>query len=543
MTGTLEADVVIVGAGSAGCVLANRLSAKRNLEITVLEAGGADDHPWIRVPVGYARTIADPRVNWCYRSEPVRTLDGRVIDYPLGRTLGGSSAINGLVWVHGHASDYAHWEQVAGEDWGWPAMQSALHSLEAASEQIVGNRGRAGPQPVSSADTSHPLAQATLAAAARAGLVSDSDYNSGQPDGIGPVQVIVKRGQRVSAAHAFLHPARDRPNLRVLTGARAHRVTLHESRAVGVEAVTASGSLKIRARRAVVLAAGAIHTPQILMLSGIGPPTPLQALGIGVHVAGPEVGQQLQDHLQLRCVYQLRHGNTLNQLFHSRWKQAWAGAQYAVARRGWLAGGALRLVAFVRSELAVDAPDLQLFFALLSTDRLGEPPHPFPGISFSVVPLRSHARGQVTLASADPEAPPRIELPLLGHADDLRRLSDGVAWVRRIVAETPLADAIVREIQPGPGVADRKMDDGLAAFARAQATTIYHPVGTCRMGRDPNSVVDPRLRVRGVTGLRVVDASVMPRIVSGNTNAATMAIAERAATMLLADLQTEGSLS
>lgn len=543
MNSALDTDIVIVGAGSAGCVLANRLSARRNLEITLLEAGGIDDHPWIRIPVGYARTIADPSVNWCYRSEPVRALDGRVIDYPLGRTLGGSSAINGLVWVHGHASDYAHWEKVAGEDWGWSAMQAALRSLEAASGQIAGDRGRAGPQPVSAADTSHPLVQATLTAATRAGLLSDRDYNSGSPDGIGPAQVIVKRGQRVSAAHAFLHPARNRPNLRVLTGVRAHRVALHDGRAGGVEAATAAGGLKIRARRAVVLAAGAIHTPQVLMLSGIGPPASLQALGIGVHVAAPGVGQELQDHLQLRCVYELRHGHTLNQLFHSRWQQAWAGAQYALARRGWLAGGALRLVAFVRSELAADAPDLQLFLALLSTDRLGDPPHRFPGISFSVVPLRSEARGQVTLVSADPEAAPRIELPLLGHADDLKRLSDGVAWVRRIVAQSPLSDAIVREIQPGPAKADTQAGTDLAAFARAQATTIYHPVGTCRMGRDTGSVVDSRLRVRGVAGLRVVDASVMPRIVSGNTNAATMAIAERAATMLLADLQAEENLS
>ena len=539
MTAAFDTDIVIVGAGSAGCVLAQRLTARRDLEVTLLEAGGADDHRWIRVPLGYARTIADPRVNWCYTSAPVGALDGRRIPYPLGRTLGGSSAINGLVWVHGHPTDYAHWALAAGEAWGWPAMRAALRSLEAAAPGIAGDRGRDGPQPVACADTSHPLVRAALGAAAAAGLPTDADFSGGCSFGIGPVHVTVRHGQRVSAAQAFLHPARRRPNLRVLTGAQVRRIVLQDGRATGVEAETSAGGLKVRARRSVVLAAGAVHSPQLLMLSGIGPPAALQLLGLGVHTAAPDVGLHLQDHLQLRCVYEARRGTTLNQLFHSRWRQAWAGVQHALARRGWLAQGALRLVGYVPSTLASGAPDLQLFLALLSTDRLGGPPHRFPGLSFSVVPLRSRARGAVTLASADPAAAPRIELPLLGDPDDLKRLADGLAWVRRIVAQRPLADEIVREVQPGPAVQD---DCALAAFTRANATTIYHPVGTCRMGRDEASVVDPRLRVRGVAGLRVADASVMPRIVSGNTNAATMAIADRAAALLLEDLDRPGAI-
>ncbi|MBN8507832.1 MAG: GMC family oxidoreductase N-terminal domain-containing protein, partial [Burkholderiales bacterium] len=285
MTATLDTDLVIVGAGSAGCVLAHRLSARQDLDVTLLEAGGADEHPWIRVPLGYARTIADPRVNWCYTSAPVGTLDGRTIAYPLGRTLGGSSAINGLVWLHGHPADYACWAQAAGDAWAWPAMRAALRSLEAAAPAIAGDRGRDGPQPVSCAATRHPRVRAALASAAAAGLPIDPDPGAGCAFGIGPVQVTVRHGQRVSAAHAFLRRARSRPNLRVLTGARVHRIALGDGRATGVEAVTGSGGLQVRARRGVVLAAGVVHSPQLLMLSGIGPPEALRSFGLEVRVA------------------------------------------------------------------------------------------------------------------------------------------------------------------------------------------------------------------------------------------------------------------
>jgi len=529
---THDADVVIVGAGSAGCLLANRLSADPNVRVTVIEAGGEDRHPWIRVPIGYARTIADPRVNWCYRTQAATSLDGRAMAYPLGKTLGGSSAINGLAWVHGQSPEYEQWGAVAGPDWDWPSMRRALHAIERTHESIPGQRGRLGGVAIEPADTRHPAVTDAMASAVAVGLPLRADYNDSAAPGVSPLQLTVSAGRRVSAAHAFLHPVRDRKNLRVFTGVRAHRVRLVDGRAVAVEAHGSNGAIEFRAHREIILCAGAVHSPHLLMLSGIGPLAELQSLGLPVHVDRRDVGRNLQDHVQLRCVYELREGATLNQVFHSRWRRVLAGLQYGLRRRGWLAQGALRAVAYARSGKGFQSPDLQIFVALLSTDRLGDPPHRFPGMSFSVVPLRPRSRGMISLVSSNPEVAPRIDLPLLEDPADLRAALAGIDWARRIVAQRPLSDRVAREVHPGPLIDDRV---ALEAFARQQATTIYHPAGTCRMGRDSDSVVDSRLRVRGVSGLRVIDASVMPVIASGNTNAPTLALAHRAADLLISE--------
>ena len=528
-----EADIVIVGAGSAGCLLANRLSADPSLQVLLIEAGGVDSNPWIHVPLGYAKTIANPSVNWCYKTEPAESLAGRQIPYPLGKTMGGSSSINGLAWVHGQAEDYDEWEVLASPKWGRSAMRQALLKVEHVPRSLGIYRGRGPGVGISVANTDHPLLRAAMDAGVAAGLKANPDYNSGQQNGIGPLQVTTMNGRRVSVVDAFIKPIAGRTNLRVLTSMQARRVLWQERQAVGVEVLGAQGPMSVIARREVVLSAGAIHSPQLLMLSGIGPSYELQQLGLEVCADSPGVGQNLQDHVQIRCVYEARNVATLNQLFHSRFRQAWAGMQYSIYRSGWLAQGALRVVAFTNANGDTSRPDLQLFFSPLSTDQLGAAPHKFPGMSISVVPLRPKSRGYVSLISADIKEPPRIHMPLLEHPADMSLAISGINIARQIASQSELKKWIVREVFPGKDLIDYQ---SLEAYARQQATTIFHPVGTCRMGSTDDSVVDTRLRVRGVHRLRVVDASIMPNIVSGNTNATTLAIAEQAAAMMKEDL-------
>lgn len=533
MSRDLEADIVIVGAGSAGCLLANRLSADTSLQVLLIEAGGADTNPWIHIPLGYARTIANPSVNWCYRTEPAESLAGRQMPYPLGKTLGGGSSINGLAWVHGQPEDYDEWEDVAGPEWGRGVMRKALLAVEHVPGSLGISRGRGPGVGISLANSDHPLIRAALDAGVAAGLHANPDYNSGQQNGIGPLQVTSVNGRRVSAADAFIKPIASRPNLRVLTSMRVQRVLWEGQRALGVQLDSNQGPISVHARREVVLSAGAIHTPQLLMLSGVGPGQELQRLGLDVRFDSPEVGQNLQDHVQIRCVYEACNVQTINQLFHSRLRQAWSGLRYVFNRTGWLSQGALRVVAFVNSQGGTARPDMQLFFAPFSTDQLGAAPHKFPGMSISIVPLRPRSRGSVSLVSSDLRTQPRIHIPLLEDPLDMALAISGIDIARRIASQPVLKQWLVREVAPGTVTHDA---GGIEAFVRNQATTIYHPVGTCRMGDDNRSVVDARLRVRGVQSLRVVDASVMPTIVSGNTNATTLAVAERAAALMLKDL-------
>lgn len=526
----LEADIVIVGAGSAGCLLANRLSANTSMQVLLIESGGADTNPWIHVPLGYVRTIANPSVNWCYRTEPAESLAGRHMPYPLGKTLGGSSSINGLAWVHGQPEDFDEWEAVAGPEWSRGVMREALLAVEHVPDSLGVSRGRGPGVGISLANTNHPLLRAAIDAGVDAGLRANPDYNSGDQSGIGPLQVTSVNGRRVSAADAFIKPIVGRSNLRVLTSMRVRRVMWQGRRAAGVQMDGDQGTVIVHARREVVLSAGAIHTPQLLMLSGVGPGNVLQQLGLEVCVDSPDVGRNLQDHVQIRCVYEARNVETLNQLFHSGLRQAWSGLRYVFNRSGWLSQGALRVVAFVNSHGDSARPDLQLFFSPLSTDQLGAPPHKFPGLSISVVPLRPKSRGNVSLVSADINCQPLIHMPLLEDSSDMSHAISGINIARRIASQASLKPWLVREIAPGAGLSHL---DKLEAFVRCQATTIFHPVGTCRMGDDDRSVVDARLRVRGVECLRIVDASIMPTIVSGNTNATTLAIAERAAAMMM----------
>lgn len=530
---SLEADVIIVGGGSAGCLLANRLSENPSLQVILIEAGGEDKNPWIHIPLGYVKTIADKSVNWCYQTEPAQSLGSRQMHYPLGKVLGGSSSINGLAWVHGQVEDFDEWEAAAGPDWGRAAMLKALHAVEEVPVSLSLSRGRGPGVKISLADIEHPLLSAAISAGVSVGLQVNEDYNSGDQSGIGPLQVTIADGRRVSAVDAFLKPVRRRANLRVLTSTRVTRILFNGLRALGVETLSPQGRLFVMARREVVLSAGAIHTPQILSLSGVGPAIDLQRLGIGVRVDLPDVGKHLQDHVQLRCVYRAQNVNTLNQLFHSKPEKALAIFRYALNRSGCLAQGALRAVAFADSQESHSRPDLQLFFSPFSTDQLGGPPHKFPGMSISVIPLRPKSRGQLTLSSADIDTPPRIYLPYLENADDMSLALKGIDLARRIASQSALRPWLTSEIFPGPEKTDVA---SLEAFARQQATTIFHPVGTCRMGTDKSSVVDSRMKVRGIECLRVVDASIMPNITSGNTNAPTFALAQRASLILKQDL-------
>lgn len=403
---TIEADFIIVGGGSAGCLLANRLSEDPSLQVVLLEAGGEVKNPWIHIPLGYAKTIADKTVNWCYQTEPSQSLGGRQMHFPLGKVLGGSSSINGLAWVHGQDQDFDAWEAAAGPVWGRSAMRQALHSVEDVPAYISSTRGQGSGVKISLADVDHPLLRAAVSAGTSVGLQVNADYNSGDQFGIAPLQVTISGGRRVSAADAFLKPARRRTNLRVLTSARVTRVVFQGLRALGVEVLTPQGRLLAMAKREVILSAGAIHTPQILALSGVGSGLDLERLGIEVRADSPDVGQHLQDHVQVRCVFKAKNVSTLNELFHSNTRKALAAFRYAFNRSGWMSQGALRVVAFADSRECRSRPDLQLFFSPFSTDQLGSPPHKFPGMSISVIPLRPKSRGKLDFMTPDIDTPP-----------------------------------------------------------------------------------------------------------------------------------------
>ena len=528
----LTADYIVVGAGSAGCVLANRLSANPANRVVLVEAGGKDSNPWIHIPVGYFKTMHNPSVDWCYKTEPDPGLNGRRLDWPRGKVLGGSSSLNGLLYVRGQAEDYDRWQQMGNRGWGWDDI---LPLFKRAEDQELGAddyHGVGGPLSVSNMRLNRPICDAWVAAAQNEGYAFNSDYNGASQEGVGYFQLTAKRGRRCSSAVAYLHPVKHRPNLTVITKAQTSRILFDGRKAVGIEYRDRSNNANIvKATREVVLSSGAIGSPQILMLSGIGDPSQLSDNGIDVVSALPGVGKNLQDHLQARLVHKCNEP-TLNDEVRSLFNQARIALKYLMFRSGPMTMAASLATGFMKTRPEVSTPDIQFHIQPWSADSPGEGVHPFSAFTMSVCQLRPESRGEIRLKDGDYRTYPTIHPNYLATETDCRTAIDGVKIARKIAEQAPLASKIASEFRPGPEVIN---DDEILDWVRNWSTTIYHPTGTCKMGSDPMAVVDERLRVRGISGLRVADCSIMPEIVSGNTNAPAIMIGEKASDMMLED--------
>jgi choline dehydrogenase len=525
-------DYVIVGAGTAGCVLANRLSADPDVSVLLLEAGGKDSWIWIHIPVGYLYTQNNPRTDWCFRTDPEPGLGGRAVAYPRGKVLGGCSSINGMIYMRGQARDYDQWRQLGNRGWGWDDVLPYFKRSEDYVHGADDMHGAGGEWRVEEMRLSWEILDAFRAAAAEVGIASISDFNRGDNEGCGYFQVNQRRGVRWSTAKAFLRPARSRPNLKVLTGAQATRIAFAGRRAVGLHFRRNGSQAYAAVRGELLLAAGAIGSPQLLQLSGIGPGDLLREHGIPLVHELAGAGENLQDHLQLRLVYKVENTRTLNEDANRLLGRARMGLQYLLFRRGPLTMAPSQLGAFARSDPARETPNLEYHVQPLSLDKFGDPLHPFPAFTASVCNLRPESRGHVRLRSPDPAAPPAIRPNYLATEADRMVAADAIRLTRRICAARAMARFAPQEYRPG---AEFQSEAELARAAGDIGTTIFHPVGTCRMGGDSMAVVDDRLRVHGVSALRVVDASVMPTITSGNPNAPVIMIAEKAADLIKAD--------
>ena len=523
------ADIIIVGAGTAGCVLANRLSRIRHHKVLLLEAGPRDQNPWIHIPVGFSRLLHNKRINWCFTTESQRELAERQLHWPRGRVLGGSGAINGMVWVRGQPNDYDAWAESTGDpSWAWHNVAPIFQAIEAAPDDADERLGRAGEMPLSRLPVSHPLVSAFIRAAAGQGYPQRGDLSISDGEGFGEYLILTRSGMRASPATIYLKPAMKRPNLKVVTHARALSMEFagaDQIRAVNV--LIGTQRQTVRARRAIVLSAGTIGSPHLLMLSGIGPGDSLRRVGIEPHLDIPGVGGNLQDHLGVRVVARINKPLTVNDDFRRPWRLVGHALRYAVTRSGPMAIGGAYAGAFYRSSESVRSPDIQLHFLPLSSQQPGWRFDPFSGFTVNVCHLRPFSRGRITLRSADPSAAPSINPGYLSDSRDLALLLKGLRIARGILHEAPLSTEYgATEERPGAHMQD---SEELINHIRMTGQTVYHPVGTCRMGGDMESVVTPQLRVRGIRNLWIIDASIMPTIPSGNTHAAVLMLAHRGA--------------
>jgi choline dehydrogenase len=531
-SGISEFDYVIVGAGSAGCVLANRLSADTGKSVLLLEAGPRDTNLWIHIPLGYGRLFKEKSVNWMYQTESEPGLNGRNVFQPRGKVLGGSSSINGLLYIRGQHQDYERWRQHGNSGWGFDDVLPYFRRAEDQARGADEFHGVGGPLPVSDLGHPDPLSAAFIAAAAESGLPVNRDFNGASQEGAGFFQTTTRHGRRASAAVAYLRPARNRGNLRIETSALAQRIVFDGRRAQAV-VYRQSGAVKTaRARREILLCGGTFNSPQLLQLSGIGPAELLRRHGIEVVLDARGVGHDLQDHMQVRVVMRCAQPVTLNDMVNHPVRKVLMGLRYAAFRSGPLTIAAGTSGAFFRTSPRLATPDVQIHFLPFSTDKMGEKLHSFSGFSASVCQLRPESRGSLRIRSADPAAPPEIRINYLATEVDRTTNVEALKRLRKILRAAALKPFVVEEVDPGARV---ESDEALLEYCRARGTTIYHPTSTCRMGNDPLAVVDQRLRLRGIEGLRVVDASIMPDLVSGNTNAPVIMIAEKASDMILED--------
>jgi len=525
-------DYIIVGAGSAGCVLANRLTESGRYRVLLLEAGGHDRHIWIHIPLGYGKLFDNAKVNWLYKTEPEPELNNRRIIQPRGKVLGGSSSINGLLYVRGQHEDYDHWRQLGNAGW---AFADVLPYFKRAEDQARGAddfHGAGGPLAVSDVCEPHPLCEAFIAAVQRAGFPRNDDFNGKTQEGAGYFQLTTKNGRRWSTAVGYLRQARGRPNLAVVSDALTERILFAGRRAIGVRYRKDDTARTAFADGEIIVAGGAFNSPQLLQLSGLGPANLLRDFGVDVLADMPGVGADLQDHLQIRMQYRCTEPITMNDVIN-HWRHRYgAGLRYIMSRKGLLTIGAGYAGAFLRTRSELATPDVQIHFLIFSADSAGAALHDFPGFMASVCQLRPESRGFVRVRSPDPSIPPAIQPRYLSARGDCDTVVAGMKLMRRIMNEPAMCHYIADEFAPGDSCVG---DADLLAFARETGTTVYHPTSTCRMGSDPAAVVDERLRVRGVERLRVIDASIMPALVSGNTNAAAVMIGEKGSDMVLQD--------